>query len=339
MGSKPIGLSASRGAAILGLSKWTTQFSVWQTIMEARKPGFNKEKGYIYEPFEGNASTRWGNAFEDAIIELAEGKSGQKVIKREKFFSYKDFITCHIDGLYVDHDLVTQLTIDPALHEAKTTTEFLHRIKWGNPGTDRVPQEYGIQAQHQMLCTGAEEVIFSVLVFPKTPDEWEEMGYKLIYQDEEYYFENSNICIFPIDWANTLSQMGFFHQYTVKRNQTAIDLMIENYNEFWNKNILEEIPPEPQDYDDLKKMIPNPSGTIVIDDEIEDLYREYKDITQEVNVVNKKKTQLKAIIIDRARKMHKEIDDESADKFIFRNSKGEKCGSFGKTKKGTYLFR
>ena len=86
MGSKPVGLSASRGAAILGLSKYQTSFGIWQTIMEQKKPGFNKKHGYVYEPFEGNVFTRWGTAFEDSIIELAEEKQRSEIGLREAHY-------------------------------------------------------------------------------------------------------------------------------------------------------------------------------------------------------------------------------------------------------------
>lgn len=102
MGSLPVGLSASRGAAIIGLSKWSTPFDVWQQIMESRQPGFNASRGYEYIPFEGNNATDFGSAFEEAVISLAEQEAGNNIIDREGAYSVKgqDYITCHIDGRY-----------------------------------------------------------------------------------------------------------------------------------------------------------------------------------------------------------------------------------------------
>jgi hypothetical protein len=48
-------------------------------IIEDIDPGWLKKNGFTYEPFTGNASTRWGNAFENDIIWLAERAGGCKI--------------------------------------------------------------------------------------------------------------------------------------------------------------------------------------------------------------------------------------------------------------------
>jgi len=74
-----------------------------------------------------------------------------------------------------------------------------------------------------MLCTTADECIVSVLVFPKRPDEWEEEGWRVIPQNNGSYLLGRKIeeCSLkgcghisdPEQWAKTLAQMGYFHQY------------------------------------------------------------------------------------------------------------------------------
>lgn len=350
MGSKPVNLSGSRGAAILGLSDYTTRFEVWQKIQEERNPGFNEKLGYELPVFEGNAFTRFGHAFEDSIIELAEEKQNKAIINREKLYTAKrmgySFITCHIDGMYTDCDIITPLPSESKLHEGKTTTEWSFRLKWGDPGTDRVPQEYQIQAQHQMLCTGAEEVIFSVLVFPKAPTDWEDMGWIPENRsdiDKGWILQKQsggwNYCA---EWARVLNEMGFFHQFIVPRNQDLIDKMVEEYSQFWHENILGEKPPEPKNLDDIIRMIPNPCGTIIVDDRLADWYKEYKDINSELGSggqMAKRKDQLKVLILDHARKCKSDFDEESADKWLFVTESGEKVGTWSKNKKGAWCFR
>jgi predicted phage-related endonuclease len=72
MGSKPSGISGSRSSAVLGENPFKTHLGVWMDIIEDIEPGWLIKNGFTYEPFTGNASTRWGNAFEDDIILLAE---------------------------------------------------------------------------------------------------------------------------------------------------------------------------------------------------------------------------------------------------------------------------
>lgn len=344
MGSLPIGISGSRAAAILGMSPWATPFSVWQDIMEGRTPGFNAGRKYDYEAFEGNASTRWGLAFEDAIIKLAEGKASEIIDNREKEYKHKklDYVTCHIDGNY---HLYTPLDRHK-LHEGKTTTAYGFGDKWGDPGTDKIPIEYQIQVQHQMLCTGADSVIVSVLVFPKRPDDWEEMGMRIEeFEDGTYGITSDSMngkCNDPMFFASALLAMGYFHQYTVPANHDLQQLMLHKYREWWTKYVLAETPPEPANYADIRAMITEPVGTIIVNDDTARWFKEYKSIGSEIGSggnLAKRRDQLKVLILKNARALESTLDDESTDKWIFRDDQGNKLGSYGRTAKGTMVFR
>ena len=377
MGSLPIGISGSRAATILGMSPWSTPFQVWQDIMEARQPGFNASHGYDYTPFEGNASTRWGLAFEDAVIKLCEEKAGNKILDREGEYSHlkNDFVTCHIDGSYRGTTI---------LHEGKTTTSYGFGDKWGDPGTDKIPIEIQIQVQHQMLCTGADSAIVSVLVFPKRPDDWENEGWVVLPQPDDKLLiglktpcpegEYSGISKFvdPISWAATLSDMGFFHQYTIPANRDLHALMLDEYRKWWELYVIGETPPAPQNYDDIRALITAPTGTIIVDSNTARWFKEYKDLGSEIGATGnlaKRRDQLKVLILDRAYVREHEmcphdrmldyktchgqcglpecsvgtgksvLDDESTDKWIFMDDRGRKLGSYGRTSKGNMTFR
>lgn len=366
-------VSATRGAAILSMSPYMTAFRAWQDIMERRQPGFNATHGYDYEPFDGNASTRWGKAFEDAIIKFSEEKQGCTIKDREyhAFHPEYDYIHCYLDGIYSDMDN------GMVLHEGKTTTSYGFSDKWGEPGSDKIPIEYQIQVQHQMLCTGAEKCIVSVLVFPKRPEEWEEMGW--IAKPQKLYIPSGNDgnnypaqSADPIDWATTLAQMGFFHQYTIPANHDLQKLMLEKYFVWWTKYVLGETPPAPANYSDIRAMITAPTGTIIVDNDTARWFKEFKDIGSEIGATGnlaKRREQLKTLILKRGyvrehqlcphdrsleyKMCHGEcgqpecsigsarpvIDDESVDKWIFRDAQGRKLGSYGRNKSGSMAFR
>jgi len=354
MGSTPTGISGSRAAAVLGMSPWQTPFQVWQDIMEKMEPGFNAAKGYDYTPFEGNASTRWGLAFEDSIIRLAERNSLMKprhgygaIIDREREFKVegREYITCHIDGKYEHAE---------ALHEGKTTTDRAFAAGWGEPGTEKIPLEYQVQVQHQMLCTGAKEAIVSVLVFPRQPQDWEADGYKIdrreIAQDNnpendlirhDIVLPNGDY-MWPEKWADILSYMGFFHQYIIPANVELHEIMLEEYRKWWDEHILKATPPRPSNYDDIRAMFTAPTGTIVVDDDTSRWFHEYKDIGREIGSggnLSKRQNQLKTLILERAAQLESTLDDESTDKWVFRDERGKKLGSYGKNKNGTMTFR
>lgn len=363
MGSQPIGISASRGAAILGLSKYKTQVEAWLEIMEEREPGFCAKHNYkMPEPVD-NASIRWGRAFESAVIELAECEQNSRIYYREQFYQ-KDYITCHIDGLY-NSELAKKQEYNPhsythlmphTLHEGKTTNEWTFRESFGEPGTDAIPIEYQIQVQHQMICTGAEKVILSVLCFPKRVEEWEEMGFHPEktgnYSPDDYRIkfwgkpEKTDILdgcfISPKSWAITLRDMGYFHQYHIPANPELQKKLIDHYTDFWQNNVLKQIPPEPRDISDIKLLYRDPVGTVIATPHVSRMVNELRDIQSELGDggslkkrVDQLKTEIMKFIVD----SEKITDDDSLDKYILRDDTGKKLASYYRNKNGTYIFK
>lgn len=337
----PINISASRGSAILGLSKWRTPTQVWLDIKESRDPGFCARNNYELAVVEDNAAMRWGRAFEAAIIELAEDKQNIKIGCREKFYQEKEkeFLTCHIDGLYIYHDLINYI-----LHEGKTASYFSWHDSFGEPGTDRVPLDYQVQAQHEMICTFAEKEILSVLVFPRRPEEWEEIGWIVkIHNDIWEAVDGSGISHNPLSWARTLDEMGYFHQYIIPADAALQQRMIAAYSEWWERYIIGDEIPVPQTYDDIRALMREPVGTILADPAIESIMAEYKQIKSEIGGTGplaKRAEAIKVQALDYMRQHGADaVDDDSVDKMILRDSAGRKLGTYGKNKNGDLYFR
>jgi len=335
VGSSPRGISGSRAAAVLGLSEFTSRFEVWQQIKEEREPGFNAKRGYIMPVFEGNAATRWGLAFEDAVVQLAEQVMGISIGAREQMFS-RDYLTCHIDGCY---GAIVGNEPFPKLHNGKTTNQRTFWQKWGEPGTANVPQSYQIQGQHDMLVSGAEQTILSVLVFPEMPDEWEKQGWevRMDIKTEPFFLHNKNSgnLSSPMAWAGPLAEMGFFKQYIIPADKEAQGVMLESYRKFWRDHIDGDAEPKPETPEDIARAFPAPVGTIVVTDQVAAWIAERNAITDEIGgkgPLSKRKDQLKVDILDWARKQDATIDDESKEKTIFMSSDGRKIASWnGKT--------
>jgi len=347
VGSQPKGISGSRAAAVLGLSEFVSRFEVWQQIKEEREPGFNAKRGYIMPVFEGNASTRWGLAFEDAVIHLAEQKSGQSIVGREHFYQSPmegASLTAHIDGAF---SVESDEGYPTKLHNGKTTNAISFRNKWGEPGTAAVPQSYAIQAQHDMLVSGAEQTILSVLVFPEMPDRWEESGIILGHLshgptdqteewclnrrvDDEWQFLSTTY-----DWARILSQMGFFHQYIIPADISAQEAMLESYRKFWRDHIEGDAEPSPETPEDVARAFPAPVGTLIATDQIAAWIAERNAITDEIGgkgPLSKRKDQLKVDILNWARAQDAQVDDDSREKTIILSSDGRKLATWnGKT--------
>lgn len=348
-----IGISATKASAILGLKSYATQFEVWQGWIEKLHPGYNKKLGYELPVFEEGAALRWGNAFESSIIQLAEEKQGEKIGYRENLlaknfkgetvdpYSKEGKSLCFIDGAYGFCDSGRY----SKLHEGKTTSYFYYKDNFGDPGTDQVPRTYQIQCQHQMFCTGAEEVILSVLVFPKRQEDFEELGWSV---DDSGMMclnstsENDDGLMSCQNWATVLDQMGYFHQYTIKADPDLHKIMIERYKAWWFYHIEAKFPPDDQNFEDIKRMIPEPVGSIIVPSHVLALIKKQKDIGQEIGDTGdlaKHRTKLKVEILKACQGIDKTLDDDSKDKWILMDEAGKKVGSYGRNKKGTLIFR
>jgi hypothetical protein len=281
--------------------------------MEAKKPGFCDAHGYPVPEFKENAAMKWGLAFEDAICLLASKHAGMGIRNREMAFSAPsmDYVTCHVDGIY------GAPSAPVALHEGKTTNVFTFRNSWGEPGTDRIPGYYQAQVQHQMICTGINKCFVSVLVFPRMQAELDELQSDPMAKG------------LPLRWATVLDEMGYFHQYTIVADRQIQTGMLEAYRDFWEVNIARETPPDPQNYSDIRKLIIEPKGTVVADEQVERWAGEYRDIGGEVKNMSARKNELKVLMCEymRAHAKH-DIDDDSVEKIILRDMAGNKLHQF-----------
>lgn len=347
----PIGYySASGIAALIGCSQFQTPFEAYQRVKERMEPGYNKKMGFIMPEFVDNAATRWGHAFEEPVIKLAEEKHDDKIISREKVFtsSQKGFeINCHIDGAFWKYNDGMMI-----LHEGKTTNSRAYhsqkteidsyidengnfnpkkRIirKWGEPRTDQVPEEYQIQTAVQRICTGAELVKLSVLVFPKTADEWEKEGWQVIENSDNkeqfnLQFDDSYI-IDPYSWAKPWAQQGQFHTYNLPSNPPLEKAIITAFQEFHENHVLPGIPPECTDYPDVRRKLTNPIGTILADEELKRKCLLYSELVKQTGANNpaiKKKEALKIEINNLAMSLKKDDWSDPPDKLLIINPSG-----------------
>lgn len=304
MGSLPVNLSASRGSAILGISKYKSSLIAWLEIMEERNPGFCNAHGYKMlekiDPWEtpynpDTAPLRWGLAFENSICALVGG-----ITDREKLFIHPDhdFLTCHIDGLK-----------NVKIQENKTAYQMAFNLGWGEPGSDMIPIDYQAQVQHQAACSGIKEIDVNVLVFPKSPKEWEDAGYEIDMENKSIISKTGYSSI--NEFACSLFMLGFFYQYHVKANKKVQKEMIDRYLLFWNDNVLKEVPPPVNGYNDIKWLIPSPEGEIEADERIRELWAEYCDITTEAESGKERCEQIKN---EFAKFIQKNTPKESAEK-------------------------
>lgn len=138
------GLGGSDIAAVVGLSPWSTPFSVYVDKI-----------GAVPLDDEGSEAMRWGQVLEGAILTEWEERSGLWVVHQGSLFRNlaEPWMLCTVDGL-AGESPYPDLTGVIAVAEVKSTGEW----SW-----DEVPAHYQCQAQWEMAVTGLDRTIFVVL--------------------------------------------------------------------------------------------------------------------------------------------------------------------------------
>jgi hypothetical protein len=310
----PVGISGSRGAAVLGLSPFRTPVSVWLEIMG---PEFCAAHNFEFPVFEGNAATRFGQAFEAAILALTEKKYGLPITDRQAFYEDEN-ITCHLDGIMGD-----------AIIEAKTTTDYIFSYEWGEEGSGRIPISYQIQINHNAYLANKSRAIVPVLIFPRRQSVMEEEGITPENIDVE-------------SWASVLNEMGYLKYYEIAAHKELQTLMLAHYREWWERHVIGRTAPEPRTYDDIKALCREPVGTIIATEEIERLIAERDQINSEIGdggSLRKRSDQIRVSVLDWMRGADSTLDDDSEKKWVLRGRDGKKLAQYGADKNGRFIFR
>lgn len=137
-------MSASKIAAVLGLSPYESRFSLWHRVAG------------LVDPVPENDQMRRGHYLEPACAAwFADQHPGWQVTTTGTWVHVDD------DRWAASPDrLVVTDTGDTELVECKTEGDDEH---WGQPGTDEIPVHHRAQAQWQMHVTGLRVCHFAVL--------------------------------------------------------------------------------------------------------------------------------------------------------------------------------
>jgi len=151
-------LGGSEAAAMLGLSKWESPYSLWH-----RKAG-------LIGPVEQTDAMRWGNRFEDDIAEEFQEQHPDLYVAAAGTYrnTQRPWQIANPDRLFADREGIWRGL------EIKTA---LRADDWGTSGSDEIPIYYRTQVMHYMDTLGIEEFILAVLFLSS----WSYREYRITY--------------------------------------------------------------------------------------------------------------------------------------------------------------
>lgn len=125
---------------------------------------------------------KWGRIHEPLLLEEFRQEKGLPCVKPDPFWKLKGHphIFANCDGIETN-DNPTYVV------EAKQSR---FGDGFGVPGTDQIPEQYTIQVQHQMLCTGAELAYVVVLIGGNTCRTYEVPANKDIQENIVYALDD-----------------------------------------------------------------------------------------------------------------------------------------------------
>lgn len=140
------GIGGSDVAPIMGLSPWKDANAVYL-----------EKRGEIDEDDIGDKEfVHFGNVLEQVVADEYTRRHGEKLQRRNELLRHPkyDFLIANIDRKIVGR---------PAVFEAKTADKW-SRGKWGEDGTDEIPDYYRVQVEHYFNVTGYDEGVLAVLI-------------------------------------------------------------------------------------------------------------------------------------------------------------------------------
>lgn len=148
-------MTASKVAAVLGLSPWESRFSLW-----------HKMAGLVEHDSVGNDATRRGHYLEDGVARWFADQHPEFTVEPGKAWAHRerDWQAASPDRLLlvdVPREGFSRNLKPAALLEIKTAASD---VEWGEPFTDEIPPYYRAQVVWQMDTLGIPVCYVAVLL-------------------------------------------------------------------------------------------------------------------------------------------------------------------------------
>lgn len=140
------GIGGSDAAAICGLSKWQTPFTVYQDKLGLSDDSQDAFKEHLH----------FGSLLEPIVRDEYIRRTGNKIIQQDKMARHPKYpwMIANVDGLLVN---------DNGALECKTANQYTMQY-WGESYTDDFPDEYLLQCAHYAIVKDVDFVELAVLI-------------------------------------------------------------------------------------------------------------------------------------------------------------------------------
>lgn len=230
------GIGGSDVATVLGLNPYKTPLSLWE------------EKTGKAEGSPAGEAAYWGTTLEDVVAKEFSKRTGMKIQRVNFLLSTGEggWMRGNIDRAIVNEQIAKtvrvhkpekatetglMLSTDVGL-ECKTANAFMAE-KWG-PSQEAEIVSGNVVTEHQ------------IPLYYETQIQW----YMAVTGIKKFY-------------VAVLIGGQDFRMYEVQRDEDVIKAIIEKCHAFWFKKVLADVPPDPINADDIKKLYARDNGEMV----------------------------------------------------------------------------
>lgn len=230
------GIGGSDVATVLGLNPYKTPLSLWE------------EKTGKAEGSPAGEAAYWGTTLEDVVAKEFSKRTGMKIQRVNFLLSTGEggWMRGNIDRAIVNEQIAKtvrvhkpekadetglMLSTDVGL-ECKTANAFMAE-KWG-PSQEAEIVSGNVVTEHQ------------IPLYYETQIQW----YMAVTGIKKFY-------------VAVLIGGQDFRMYEVRRDEDVIKAIVEKCHAFWFKKVLADVPPDPINADDIKKLYARDDGEMV----------------------------------------------------------------------------
>ena len=217
------GIGGSDVATVLGLNPYKTPLSLWE------------EKTGKTEGSPAGEAAYWGTTLEDVVAKEFSKRTGMKIQRVNFLLSTGEngWMRGNIDRAIVNEQIAKTVRVNkPVGLECKTANAFM-ADKWG-PSQEAEIVSGNVVTEHQ------------IPLYYETQIQW----YMAVTGIKKFY-------------VAVLIGGQDFRMYEVRRDEDVIKAIVEKCHAFWFKKVLADVPPDPINADDIKKLYARDDGEMV----------------------------------------------------------------------------
>lgn len=230
------GIGGSDVATVLGLNPYKTPLSLWEEKTGKTKGSPAGEAAY------------WGTTLEDIVAKEFSKRTGMKIQRVNFLLSTGEngWMRGNIDRAIVNEQIAKTVRVNKPAKAAETSLMLSTDVGLECKTANAFMADKWGPSQEAEIVSGNVVTEHQIPLYYETQIQW----YMAVTGIKKFY-------------VAVLIGGQDFRMYEVQRDEDVIKAIIEKCHAFWFKKVLADVPPDPINADDIKKLYARDNGEMV----------------------------------------------------------------------------